>query len=75
MLSVLPDSPASRVKIESENVIIKADDLLIKDKADLINYIQTKSPGDNLALTIIDNSGVTKGYDLNLESMPAEFGG
>ena len=49
--------------------------MLIKDKADLINYIQTKSPGDNLALTIIDNSGVTKAYDLNLESMPAEFGG
>lgn len=36
--------------------------MLIKDKADLINYIQTKSPGDNLALTIIDNSGVTKAY-------------
>ncbi len=63
------------MKIESDNVIIKDDDMLIKDKADLINYIQTKSPGDNLALTIIDNSGVTKAYDLNLESMPAEFGG
>jgi S1-C subfamily serine protease len=75
VLSVLPDSPSSRAKIESDNVIIKADDMLIKDKADLINYIQTKSPGDNLALTIIDNSGVTKAYDLNLESMPAKFGG
>jgi serine protease Do len=75
VLSVLPDSPSSRAKIESDNVIIKANDVLIKDKADLINYIQTKSPGDNLALTIIDNSGVTKAYDLNLESMPAEFGG
>jgi S1-C subfamily serine protease len=71
----LPDSRSSRAKIESDNVIIKADDMLIKDKADLINYIQTKSPGDNLALTIIDNSGVTKAYDLNLESMPAKFGG
>ena len=75
VLSVLLDGPASRAKIESDNVIIKADDLLIKDKADLINYIQTKSPGDQLALTIIDNAGVTKTYNLNLEFMPSEFGG
>jgi S1-C subfamily serine protease len=44
ILSVIPDGPASKVQIESNNVIIKVDDLFIRDKADLINYIQTKSP-------------------------------
>jgi len=75
ILSVLPDGPAFTAKIEPKNVVIKADEKLILDKADLINYVQTKSPGDKLVLTIIDNSGIAKTYDVILGSMPEEFGG
>ncbi len=75
ILSVIPDSPASKVQIESNNVIIKADDLFIRDKADLINYIQTKSPSNTVVLSIIDNKGFTNTKDIILESMPQEFGG
>jgi S1-C subfamily serine protease len=75
ILSVLPNGPASTAKIKPENVVIKADEKLIQDKADLINYIQTKSPGDKLVLTIIDNNGITKTYDVILDSMPVEFDG
>jgi len=75
ILSVLPDGPAFTAKIEPKNVVIKADEKLILDKADLINYVQTKSPGDTLVLTIIDNSGIAKTFDVILGSMPEEFGG
>lgn len=75
VLSVIPDGPASKVQIEPNNVIIKADDIFIRDKADLINYIQTKSPNDTISLSIIDNKGITNTADVVLESMPQEFGG
>jgi len=75
ILSVLPDGPAFTAKIEPKNVVIKADEKLILDKADLINYVQTKSPGDTLVLTIIDNSGIAKTFDVIMGSMPEEFGG
>ena len=75
ILSVLPDGPAFTAKIEPKNVVIKADEKLILDKADLINYVQTKSPGDTLVLTIIDNNGIAKTFDVILGSMPEEFGG
>lgn len=75
VLSVIPDGPASRAQVESNNVIVKADEIFIRDKADLINYIQGKSPADAVALTIVDNRGVTNIHDIVLGSMPPEFGG
>lgn len=62
VLSVFPNSPASNVGINPSNdtytnIIYQIDNTTIKNKSDMVNYIETKAPGDNVTLQSFDNNG------------------
>ena len=49
------DSPASKTGLQVGDVILKIDDLTLNKMCDLRCYIYTKSPGDEVTLTVYKN--------------------
>jgi serine protease Do len=54
----------------SADVILGIDNKLVRDMSDLINYIDTKSTGDNVVLRIFRNDGVVHDVDIKLGERP-----
>lgn len=50
------DSPATKTNLKVGDVITKIDDLELSKMCDLRSYIYTKSPGDEVTLTVYRNS-------------------
>ena len=49
------DSPAAKTGLQVGDVILKIDDLTLNKMCDLRCYIYTKSPGDEVTLTVYKN--------------------
>jgi S1-C subfamily serine protease len=74
--SVTPGSPADLAGIKmagnkSSYIIIGVDKRIIKDKSDLINYIESKAPGDDIRLRVLRNDQIVHDISLKLGSRPA----
>jgi S1-C subfamily serine protease len=65
----IPSSAAGGGK-SSADVILGVDDKLVRDMSDLINYVDTKSPGDNIVLRVFRNDGVVHDIDVKLGERP-----
>jgi serine protease Do len=74
--SVTPGSPADQagIKVAGNNssyIIIGVDKTVIKDKSDLINYIESKEPGDNVLLKVVRNDQIIHDISVRLGARPA----
>ena len=53
MQSVEKDRPADRAGLKHEDIIVKVDDLPVKNNRDLIDYVSGKAPGSKVTLTFL----------------------
>jgi S1-C subfamily serine protease len=73
--SVTSGSPADKAGIKmvgnnSYYIIIGVDKRVIKDKSDLINYIESKVPGDNVILKVVRNNQIVHDITVSLGARP-----
>lgn len=65
------DTPAEKAGIKEGDVIIKVDDIAIRDNSHLRNVISSSRPGDRRRITII-HDGKEKTITVKLEELPPE---
>ena len=53
--SILADSPSKNAGLEQGDIITKIDEINLNKMSDLREYIYTKSPGDEVSLTVLRN--------------------
>ena len=70
---VQPDSPAEKAGIEQGDVIIKLNDTVLKDVADLRNRIALVIPGTTVSLHIMRDGSPTD-ITVKIGEQPADFG-
>lgn len=70
VLEVVPDSPAEKAGIVQNSIIFGVDGNLIMQMADLIKYIQTKVPNDNMILDVMGTDGIRRDVNLTLGNAP-----
>ncbi|HWC64888.1 MAG TPA: Do family serine endopeptidase [Thermoanaerobaculia bacterium] len=63
--SVEPDSPAEKAGVLHGDVIVKVDDVEVKDTQDLISYVSAKAPGSKVRLTVL-RDGKTRALTVDL---------
>jgi serine protease Do len=51
--SVAPGSPADKAGLQPEDVVLRADDRVIKDNGDLSRYISSRAPGTAVKLELL----------------------
>jgi serine protease Do len=68
-LAVIPDSPADKAGIVSNDIILDVDGVKIDDTNSLSDIIRGKSVGQVIALTIL-HKGVQKNVSVTLEAAP-----
>ena len=51
--SVAPGSPADKAGLQPEDVVLRADDRVIKDNSDLSRYISSRAPGTTVKLELL----------------------
>ena len=52
------------------DVILGIDDKLVRDMSDLINYLDIKSPGDNVLLKVFRSDGIIHNVDVKVGERP-----
>jgi len=52
------------------DVILGIDDKLVRDMSDLINYLDIKSPGDNVLLKVFRSDGIIHNVDVKIGERP-----
>jgi S1-C subfamily serine protease len=57
VLGVTPNSPAAASGIEFQDIILGVDNLKIKELSEIIDYIGTKIPGNDILLTVLRSDG------------------
>ncbi|NQW37112.1 MAG: trypsin-like peptidase domain-containing protein [Flavobacteriales bacterium] len=67
IVNVLDESAAVTAGLKKNDVIIKMDDVAIKNFADLSGYIGSKRPGDKISITFV-RGGITKTIPLTLKN-------
>lgn len=74
ILDTLPGSPleAGGIKITSNNpyIILGVDANIIREKSDLISYINNKSPGDNVSIKVLESDGTIHDINVKLAERP-----
>ena len=51
--SVAPGSPADKAGLQPEDVVLRADDRVIKDNSDLSRYISSRAPGTTVKIELL----------------------
>jgi S1-C subfamily serine protease len=74
ILDTLPGSPlnAEGIKFTSDNpnIILGVDQNIVREKSDLISYINDKSPGDNVDLKVLESDGAIHDINIKLAERP-----
>jgi S1-C subfamily serine protease len=70
---VEPASPAQIGGLEVNNILLKIDNINIKDKSDVINYLHSKSPSDTIKFKVLDNDGIVKDIVVKLTFLPVKI--
>jgi serine protease Do len=73
VVEVTKDSPAEKVGLKPEDVVISADGRPIQDSSDLSSYIASKAPGTTVRLRVL-HDGVEKEVPIALGTFPEELG-
>jgi len=68
---VRSDTPAEKAGIEEADVIIRVDDVAIRDYSHLRNVISSSRPGDQRRITLI-RDGKQKTVNVKLDELPAQ---
>jgi S1-C subfamily serine protease len=73
IVGVTPDSPAEQAGIKAEDIIFGVDNKGIREKAELVNYLETKNPDDSILLNIISVDGTRHDTNIRLEDRESAF--
>ncbi len=69
--SVLPGEPADKAGLKPGDVVIRVDNLPVKETRDLIGYVSSKAPGTKVKLTIV-RDGKEEPVTVNLAERGAD---
>jgi len=76
VVSVTPGSPADLAGMKgigtnyTASVILRINDTLVKQRSDLINYVQNKIVGQTVILGVLESDGLVHGINLRLGERP-----
>ncbi|MDD3732297.1 MAG: PDZ domain-containing protein [candidate division Zixibacteria bacterium] len=63
---VVEDSPADKVGLKEDEIIISFENKKVRTSEDLIDFVTEKNPGDKVKLVIIDEDGNKKDVEVEL---------
>jgi len=63
---VVDDSPADKVGLEEDDIIISFGDKKVRTSEDLVDFVREQNPGDKVKLVIIDEDGNKKDVEIEL---------
>lgn len=72
-VNVTPNSPAHVAGIAPSDIIFGIDDIIIREKSDIINYMQTKVPGESAVLDVMGADGIRRDVNLKIGSLASSL--